>query len=114
MLRPINAAQAADVAVIDIVNRGGITHFVFNLGRNVRAGPESAEFYGDALLMNAVSPSSRSPGNGMSWPAPPRSTFRHLQSDQPSIQSPGSFAATSPLMRRRRRFRSDIVSPAAH
>ena len=51
MLRPINAAQAADVAVIDIVNRGGITHFVFNLGRNVRAGPDAAEFYGDALLM---------------------------------------------------------------
>ena len=51
MLRPANAEQAADVAVIDIVNRGGITHFVFNLGRNVRAGPESAEFYGDALLM---------------------------------------------------------------
>ena len=51
MLRPTDAAQAAAVAVIDIVNRGGITHFVFNLGRNARAAPESAEFYGDALLM---------------------------------------------------------------
>ncbi|HJP59626.1 MAG TPA: hypothetical protein VJ865_06490, partial [Gemmatimonadaceae bacterium] len=53
MLRPTNLMQPADeVAVIDIVNRGGITHFVFNLGRNVRASPESKEFYGDALLMN--------------------------------------------------------------
>ena len=52
MLRPTNLMQPADeIAVIDIVNRGGITHFVFNLGRNVRASPESADFYGDALLM---------------------------------------------------------------
>ncbi len=51
MLRPIGSAQSANVAVIDIVNRGGITHFIFNLGRNPRAAPESAEFYGDALLM---------------------------------------------------------------
>ena len=52
MLRPTNLMQPAnDLAVIDIVNRGGITHYVFNLGRNGRASPESAEFYGDALLM---------------------------------------------------------------
>ena len=53
MLRPTNLMQPSnDVAVVDIVNRGGITHYIFNLGRNVRASPESAEFYGDALLMN--------------------------------------------------------------
>src|SRR2546423_9986405 len=53
MLRPTNLMQPAnDVAVIDILNRGGITHFVFNLGRNIRASQESAEYYGDALLMN--------------------------------------------------------------
>jgi len=51
MLRPINSTGSANVALIDIVNRGGITHFVFNLGRNLRASPESADFYGDALLM---------------------------------------------------------------
>src|SRR2546423_3255199 len=53
MLRPTNLMQPAnEVGVIDIVNRGGITHFVFNLGRTGRASPESKEFYGDALLMN--------------------------------------------------------------
>ncbi|HJP87308.1 MAG TPA: alpha/beta hydrolase domain-containing protein, partial [Gemmatimonadaceae bacterium] len=53
MLRPTNLMEpAGDVAVVDIVNRGGITHYVFNLNRNPRASAESAEFYGDALLMN--------------------------------------------------------------
>jgi hypothetical protein len=51
ILRPKNRANSADLAVIDIVNRGGMTTHVFNLGRNVSASPESAEFYGDALLM---------------------------------------------------------------
>ncbi|MFL5482164.1 MAG: alpha/beta hydrolase domain-containing protein [Gemmatimonadaceae bacterium] len=51
MLKPIGSAQSANVAVIDIVNRGGITHFIFNLGRKPQAAPESGEFYGDALLM---------------------------------------------------------------
>ena len=51
MLRPKDPSRSADLAVIDIVNRGGMTTFVFNLGRNGRASPESAEFYGDALLM---------------------------------------------------------------
>ncbi len=51
MLRPVSSTQSANVALIDIVNRGGITHYIFNLGRNVRASPESADFYGDALLM---------------------------------------------------------------
>ena len=52
MLRPKDAASSADLAVIDIVNRGGITTYVFNLGRNPRASPLSSEFYGDALLMD--------------------------------------------------------------
>lgn len=51
ILRPKDPARSADLAVIDIVNRGGITTFIFNLGRNGTASPQSAEFYGDALLM---------------------------------------------------------------
>jgi len=51
MLRPKDPSRSADLAVIDIVNRGGMTTFVFNLGRNGRASAQSAEFYGDALLM---------------------------------------------------------------
>src|SRR6185503_1768536 len=52
MLRPKDPANLSEVAVIDIVNRGGITTFVFNLGRTTTASPLEAEFYGDALLMN--------------------------------------------------------------
>ena len=51
MLRPKDPTRSADLAVIDIVNRGGMTTFVFNLARNGRASPGSAEFYGDAVLM---------------------------------------------------------------
>lgn len=51
ILRPKNSARSADLAVVDIVNRGGMTTLVFNLGRSASAPPESAEFYGDALLM---------------------------------------------------------------
>ena len=52
MLRPKDASRSAEVAVIDIVNRGGMTTFIFNLGRTPRAPELSSEFYGDALLMN--------------------------------------------------------------
>lgn len=51
ILRPKDSARSADLAVIDIVNRGGMTTFIFNLGRNGTASPQSADFYGDALLM---------------------------------------------------------------
>jgi len=51
MLRPKDDSLSANLAVIDIVNRGGMTTFVFNLERNLRASAQSAEFYGDALLM---------------------------------------------------------------
>ncbi|HST07815.1 MAG TPA: alpha/beta hydrolase domain-containing protein [Gemmatimonadaceae bacterium] len=52
MLRPKDSTLAANVAVIDIVNRGGPTTFVFDLGREPRASALSREFYGDALLMD--------------------------------------------------------------
>ena len=52
MLRPKDSTLAANVAVIDIVNRGGITTFAFDLGRDARASALSREFYGDALLMD--------------------------------------------------------------
>lgn len=51
MLRPKDPANLSEVGVIDIVNRGGMTTFVFNLGRTTTASPLEAEFYGDALLM---------------------------------------------------------------
>jgi len=52
MLRPTDIHNTTDVGVIDIVNRGGMTTFIFNLGRDPRAPAASPEFYGDALLMN--------------------------------------------------------------
>jgi hypothetical protein len=52
MLRPKDSTLAANVAVIDIVNRGGITTFVFNLGGEAGATTLSRERYGDALLMD--------------------------------------------------------------
>ena len=51
ILRPKDPTRSAELAVIDIVNRGGITTFTFNLGQNPSARPETAEAYGDALLM---------------------------------------------------------------
>jgi len=51
ILRPKDSARSADLAVIDIVNRGGMTTFIFNIGQNPSARPEAAELYGDALLM---------------------------------------------------------------
>lgn len=51
MLRPKDPARSANLAVIDIVNRGGITTFIFNLDRRAGASPDSAPYYGDALLM---------------------------------------------------------------
>ena len=51
ILRPKNPARSAEVAVIDIVNRGGITTFIFNIGGNRTASPLTSEPYGDALLM---------------------------------------------------------------
>jgi hypothetical protein len=62
--------------VIDIVNRGGITTFIFNLGRSGAASPLSSEFYGDALLMNrGVTIVSL----GWQWDVPPGGTALHFQ-----------------------------------
>jgi hypothetical protein len=71
MLRPKDPARSAELAVIDIVNRGGITTFVFNLGRNASARPESAEFYGDALLMKR---GVTIVALGWQWDVPPSSS----------------------------------------
>src|SRR3954467_15505760 len=43
ILRPKDSTLAANVALIDIVNRGGITTFVFNLGRDPAASPLSSQ-----------------------------------------------------------------------
>ena len=51
MLRPKNSALAAGIALVDVVNRGGITTGVFNLGARPGASPDSAAYYGDALLL---------------------------------------------------------------
>ncbi|MFL5568374.1 MAG: alpha/beta hydrolase domain-containing protein [Gemmatimonadaceae bacterium] len=75
ILRPKDAQRAADLAVIDIVNRGGMTTFIFNIGRTSSASPLIAEYYGDALLMNrgitivAV---------GWQWDVPPSSAGLHF------------------------------------
>jgi len=71
MLRPKDQSRSADVAVIDIVNRGGMTTFIFNLGRNVSVSPESGEFYGDALLMNR---GVTIVALGWQWDVPPSAT----------------------------------------
>ena len=52
MLRPKDSTLTSNVALIDIVNRGGMTTYVFDLGRETRASALSREFYGDALLMD--------------------------------------------------------------
>ncbi|HKN58678.1 MAG TPA: alpha/beta hydrolase domain-containing protein [Gemmatimonadaceae bacterium] len=76
MLRPKDATQSADLAVIDIVNRGGMTTFVFNLDRNVRGSPQSAEFYGDALLMKR---GITIVALGWQWDVPPGANSLHFQ-----------------------------------
>lgn len=76
MLRPKDAARSADLAVIDIVNRGGITTFIFNLGRSGTASPLSAEFYGDALLMKR---GVTIIALGWQWDVPPGGSALHFQ-----------------------------------
>jgi hypothetical protein len=82
MLRPKDAATAADLAVIDIVNRGGMTTFVFNLNRNGRASPLSSEFYGDALLMKR---GVTIVALGWQWDVPPGGSALHFH--PPSVGS---------------------------
>ncbi len=83
MLRPKDPAHSADLAVVDIVNRGGMTTFVFNLGRSGSAPPESAEFYGDALLMKR---GVTVVALGWQWDVPPSTGALHFGA--PPVGSP--------------------------
>jgi hypothetical protein len=51
ILRPRDPSRGNGVALIDVVNRGGMTTRVFHLGARPDASPDSAAFYGDALLL---------------------------------------------------------------
>jgi hypothetical protein len=83
ILRPKDSARSADLAVIDIVNRGGMTTFVFNLGRSASASTESAEDYGDALLMKR---GVTIVALGWQWDVPPSSSALHFGA--PPVGSP--------------------------
>ena len=83
MLRPKDAATAADVAVIDIVNRGGMTTLVFDLDRKFRASPLSTDFYGDAPLMKR---GVTIVALGWQWDVPPGGNSLHFR--PPDVGSP--------------------------
>jgi hypothetical protein len=51
MLRPVDPTRASGVTLVDVVNRGGMTVGVFHLGANRDLSPDSAAYYGDALLL---------------------------------------------------------------
>jgi len=51
MLRPVDASRGSGVTLVDVVNRGGMTVGVFHLGANRELSPDSAAYYGDALLL---------------------------------------------------------------
>jgi hypothetical protein len=51
MLRPVDASRGSGVTLVDVVNRGGMTVGVFHLSANRELSPDSAAFYGDALLL---------------------------------------------------------------
>jgi hypothetical protein len=51
MLRPVDPSRASGVTLLDVVNRGGMTVGVFHLGANRESSPDSAAYYGDALLL---------------------------------------------------------------
>lgn len=53
VLRPKDPARGSGVALIDVVNRGGITTGVFHLGARRDLHPDSAGHYGDALLLRS-------------------------------------------------------------
>ena len=76
MLRPKEATSSANVAVIDIVNRGGMTTLVFNLGRKSGASPLTSDFYGDAILMNR---GVTIVALGWQWDVPPAGNALHFQ-----------------------------------
>ncbi|HEU4563510.1 MAG TPA: alpha/beta hydrolase domain-containing protein [Gemmatimonadaceae bacterium] len=51
MLRPKDPARASGVTLVDVVNRGNMTVGVFHLNARRNLPPDSAGFYGDALLL---------------------------------------------------------------
>ena len=51
MLRPVDPSRASGVTLLDVVNRGMMTVGVFHLGANRESSPDSAAYYGDALLL---------------------------------------------------------------
>ncbi|MDQ2766873.1 MAG: alpha/beta hydrolase domain-containing protein [Gemmatimonadota bacterium] len=51
MLRPVDASRGSGVTLVDAVNRGMMTVGVFHLGANRELSPDSAAYYGDALLL---------------------------------------------------------------
>jgi hypothetical protein len=51
ILRPADRSKSSGLTVVDVVNRGGQTTFVFNLGARRDLPPESAEYYGDGFLL---------------------------------------------------------------
>ena len=51
MLRPVDASRGSGVTLVDVVNRGGMTVGVFHLGASRALSPDSAGYYGDALLL---------------------------------------------------------------
>ena len=50
ILRPVDPAKASGLTLVDVVNRGGQTTFVFNLGARRDLAPDAPEYYGDAFL----------------------------------------------------------------
>jgi hypothetical protein len=52
MLRPVDPSHSSGVTLLDVVNRGGMTVGVFHLGANRESSPDSAAYYGDALLLH--------------------------------------------------------------
>ena len=51
MLRAVDPSRRNGVTLLDVVNRGGMTVGVFDLDANRALSPDSAGYYGDALLL---------------------------------------------------------------
>lgn len=76
ILRPTDAARSANVALVDIVNRGGMTTGVFNLDARRTASPDSAAYYGDAFLLSRGITVVMI---GWQWDAPAGASLLHFQ-----------------------------------
>jgi hypothetical protein len=51
MLRPVDPSRGSGVALVDVVNRGGMTTGVFLLDARRNLSPTDSAYYGDGLLM---------------------------------------------------------------